>query len=208
MIGRDDPRAVRSAEATLVPSSDSGSSETMQGTVVGTPAYMSPEQAEGTLESIGAASDVYSLGATLYYVLTGRPPFEESDVGSLLRKVQRGDFPLPRQIDRRVPPALEAIVEKAMAFSPADRYESATALAGEIDSWLADEPVLAFREPALRRAARWARRHKPAVAGLAVLLASAVVALAVGPGMASPSRATGRARKDRWPMTNGPGQGT
>ena len=101
LIGRDDPRAVRSAEATLVPSSNSGSSEIVQGTVIGTPAYMSPEQAEGTLESVGAASDVYSLGATLYYVLTGRPPFDESDVVSVLRKVQRGDFPLPRQIDRQ-----------------------------------------------------------------------------------------------------------
>ena len=179
VVGRDEPSSAASAEATLMPSSGSGQSETVQGTVIGTPAYMSPEQAEGRLERVGVASDVYSLGATLYFILTGRPPFEEPDVVSLLRKVQRGEFRSPTRVDRGVPLPLEAIVKKAMAFSPSQRYQSATELGGEVDHWLADEPVRAFREPALRRAARWARRHKPAVAALAVLLASAVVALLI-----------------------------
>ena len=108
----------------------------------------------------------------------------------LLRKVQRADFPPPRQIDRRVAPALEAIVKKAMALDPGKRYASPTELAEEVDHWLADEPVLVYREPAPQRAARWARTHKPAVAALAVLLASAVVALVVNSVMV-------RAEKDR-----------
>ncbi|MGO9923674.1 MAG: protein kinase domain-containing protein [Isosphaeraceae bacterium] len=179
VVGRDEPRKALSAEATLMPASGSGSSETVQGTVVGTPAYMSPEQAAGMLEAIGPASDVYGLGATLYYLLTGRPPFDEPDLVSLLRKVQRGDFPSPRQIDRRVAPALEAVVKKAMALAPADRYDSATALAGEVDHWLADEPVQAYHAPLWERLMRWARRHKPAVAALAMLLLSAVAALVI-----------------------------
>src|SRR5262249_50417711 len=86
-----------SAEATLRASTAgaSGSSETVAGTVVGTPAYMSPEQAEGRLEDIGPASDVYSLGATLYCLLTGKPPLE-GDVGEVLRRGRRGGGPPPR----------------------------------------------------------------------------------------------------------------
>ncbi len=191
--GRDEPADAVSAEAMLLPSSGSGSSETEQGTVVGTPAYMSPEQAEGRLSLVGPTSDVYSLGATLYCILTGRPPFEERELAVLLRKVQRGDFPPPRQIDRHVPPALEAVVKKAMALDPANRYESPTTLAQEVDHWLADEPVSAYREPAPQQAARWARRHKPAVAALAVLLVSAIVALALNGMMV-------RAEKNRTEM--------
>ena len=94
VVGRDEPSSAASAEATLMPASGSGQSETVQGTVIGTPAYMSPEQAEGRLERVGAASDVYSLGATLYFILTGRPPFEEPDVVSLLRKAAPRRIPL------------------------------------------------------------------------------------------------------------------
>ena len=118
VVGRDDPYREPSAEATLRPGSRSGSSETEAGTVIGTPAYMSPEQAEGRLESLGPASDVYSLGATLYCLLTGRPPFVEPEVFVVLRKVQRGDFRPPRQVAHQVPPALEAVVLKAMAPAP------------------------------------------------------------------------------------------
>ena len=190
VVGRDDPRQGPSVEATLRPASHSGSSETEAGTIIGTPAYMSPEQAEGRLESSGQASDVYSLGATLYSVLTGRPPFVDSEVGVVLRKVQRGEFSPPRLVARSVPPALEAVVLKAMALHPQDRYDSADELARDVERWLADEPVRAYREPPVDRILRWARNHKPAVTALTVLVATAVAALAVNDTMI-------RAEKDR-----------
>ena len=87
-IGRSDPG---SGERTLVPSSASGSAETLPGSALGTPAYMSPEQADGDLERLGPRSDVYSLGATLYCLLTGQPPFAGDDPGRILRQVQQGE---------------------------------------------------------------------------------------------------------------------
>ncbi len=141
LVGRDDPSNEPSAEATLRSASASGSSETEAGSIVGTPAYMSPEQAEGRLELLGPLSDVYSLGATLYCLLTGRPPFED-EIIAVLRQVRRGEFPPPRQVEPQVPRALEAVALKAMALQPQDRYDSARELARDIERWLADEPVL------------------------------------------------------------------
>src|SRR5437899_2332440 len=103
------------------------------GTAVGTPAYMSPEQAAGRLDQRGPASDIYSLGATFYSVLTGRVPVEDADVGQVLQKLQRSDFPPPRQINPQVPAALEAICLKVMALQPEDRYPSALALAADVE---------------------------------------------------------------------------
>ena len=108
---------------------------------------MSPEQAAGRLDLLGPASDVYSLGATLYTLLTGRPPFAGEDLGEVLRKVQRGEFPRPRESSPWLDPALEAICLKAMALKPEDRYASPRALADDLERWLADEPVSAYREP-------------------------------------------------------------
>ena len=88
----------RSGERTLRPSGASGSAETLPGSALGTPAYMSPEQAEGDIEHLGPHSDVYSLGATLYYLLTGRPPFEGDDTAHPARRAA-GDFRPPRTID-------------------------------------------------------------------------------------------------------------
>ena len=99
-LGRVEP-GQGSGERTLVLSSASGSAETLPGSALGTPAYMSPEQARGELDRLGPRSDVYSLGATLYCLLTGRPPFEGQDLGEVLRKVQRGDFPRPGRSTRR-----------------------------------------------------------------------------------------------------------
>ncbi len=166
------------SEVPLAPSSASGSNETQMGTALGTPAYMSPEQAAGRLDQLGPASDVYSLGATLYYLLTNRPPFQ-GDVGDVLQRVGRGDFAAPRMIDPAIPAALEAICLQAMSLKLADRYSSSRALAEDIERWLADKPVSAHREPLSTRAARWGRKHKTAVAGSFGLVTAAAVALAV-----------------------------
>jgi serine/threonine protein kinase len=133
---------------------------TQFGQALGTPAYMSPEQAAGRLSELGPASDASSLGATLYTVLTGKPPFTGSDSGSILQKVQRGEFLPPGQVCRAAPAALEAISLKVMALRPANRYPSPRALAEDVEHWLADEPVSAYREPLATRARRWMKRHR------------------------------------------------
>jgi serine/threonine-protein kinase len=172
--GRSDPT---SGERTLAPSSASGSAETLPGSALGTPAYMSPEQAEGQLDRLGPRSDVYSLGATLYCLLTGVPPFA-GDAVDVIPRVQRGDFRPPRAIDPTIDRALEAVCLKAMALRPEDRYGSCGALAEDIERWMADEPVTAWREPLPRRVRRWARRNRSLVTGAAAALVAGVVGLA------------------------------
>jgi serine/threonine-protein kinase len=152
---------------------------TMTGTAIGTPAFMSPEQAAGRIGEVGMASDVYSLGATLYCLLTGKPPFEGRDTSLILAKVRAGEFPRPRQVEPRVPVALEAICLKAMALSPDGRYSTARALGDDIERWLADQPVLAYPEPFSARAMRWVRRRKQWVAAAAAMLIFTVLGLAI-----------------------------
>ncbi len=176
-IGRPEGAALIT-EGTLRPSSGSGLTPTQMGSAVGTPAFMSPEQAAGRLDELGPASDVYSLGAMLYSLLTGRAPFADADLGTMLRKVEAGEFPPPRQVNRTVPPALEAVCLKAMANDPGGRYPSPKDLSDEIELWLAGEPVTAWREPAMVRLRRWARRHRTAVAAVGMFLLTAVLALA------------------------------
>ena len=160
---------------------DDGSAHdaTVDGQVLGTPFYMAPEQAEGRIEAIDARTDVYGLGAILYEILTGRPPYEGSNTIEVLRKVREEAPPPPRQVDPRTPRALEAVCLKAMARRPEDRYPTALALADEVRRWLADEPVSVLREPWATRMARWSKRHRTAVASAAALLMTAVVALSV-----------------------------
>jgi serine/threonine-protein kinase len=166
-------------EPTLVPSSASGSAETLPGSALGTPAYMSPEQAAGALDRLGARSDVYSLGATLYYALTGKTPFTGAAV-DVMRAVQAGRFARPRELDPSVDRALEAICVKAMALEPEDRYATPRALADDVERWLADEPVTAWSEPLQRRVQRWMRRHRTAVT--AATLAGIMLIGALGLG--------------------------
>ena len=148
------------------------------GSLLGTLPYMSPEQAEPTAGPIGPASDVYSLGATLFHILTGRPPFAGKDLEELRRKVIQSEFQSPRDVDSTVPPSLSAIVQKAMARSPRDRYATATALAEDVEHWLADEPVTAGHEPLQMRARRWIRRHRTLAASTAAGLLVGVIGLA------------------------------
>ncbi|MEM6469495.1 MAG: protein kinase [Planctomycetota bacterium] len=166
-------------EPTLRPQSGSGSSPTQMGAAIGTPPYMSPEQASGRLDQLGVTSDVYSLGATLYCLLTGKPPFTDPDVATVLRKVQKGDFLPPRKIRSEVPVALEAICMKAMSKHHKDRYASPLVLAEDIEKWLADEPVSAWRDSLPVRVGRWAKKYRSQVAGVVAFLATAVPLLVV-----------------------------
>jgi serine/threonine-protein kinase len=167
-------------EGPLQPLSGTESAPTQLGAAIGTPAYMSPEQAAGRLDLLGPASDVYSLGATLYCLLAGRAPFTDVGVAAVLRKVQQGDFPRPGQVKSGVPAALEAICLKALALKPEGRYATPQALAQDVERWLADEPVSAYREPLAARLSRWARQHRVLVTGTAAATAVAVLSLGVG----------------------------
>jgi serine/threonine-protein kinase len=175
-LGRAEPGS-GAGERTLMPSSASGSAETLPGSALGTPAYMSPEQASGDHDRMGTWSDVYSLGATLFCLLTGKPPYEGDDVGEILRRVQRGEFTLPRRLDPSIDKALEAICTKAMALKPEDRYASCRALAEDIERWMADEPVWAWAEPWTRKMMRWLTRHRTGVTAAGAALLAGTVGL-------------------------------
>jgi len=178
--GRADAGALD--ERPLVPSSASGSSETLPGSALGTPAYMSPEQARGDLENLGPRSDVYSLGATLYCLLTGKPPLEGNAI-DVIAAVLRGEFQPPRSLVPAIDPALEAVCLKAMALDPADRYATPKALGEELERWMADESVAAYRESWTRTLTRWLTRHRTGVtavgAALLVAMAGLVAVLSV-----------------------------
>jgi hypothetical protein len=175
--GRADYYAIATGEATLRPDAANAATPTVMGSTLGTPAFMSPEQAAGRLDLLGPASDVYSLGATLYALLTGQAPIEGREAELILSQVRAGQFKNPRAVRPEVPAALEAVCLKAMALRPVERYRSARELADEIERWLADEPVAARKESLAERSRRFARRHRSWVAaGAAALALVAVVA--------------------------------
>jgi serine/threonine protein kinase len=188
--------ATSSGEERLLPTSGSGYSTPTIG-VVGTLAYMSPEQALAAWNLVGPASDIFSLGAILYAILTGRAPYQGKTLGEIFERVERCQFPEPRQLRSRVPRALEAICLKAMAVTPEGRYATAIDLASEVRRWLADEPVLALREPLPAQVWRWVRGHKTLVAACLVLLVSAVVGLAINDRIVRQERDLAERARDR-----------
>jgi serine/threonine-protein kinase len=170
----DDPAATAAW-----PASGTGEGMTVAGQALGTPAYMAPEQAEGRLDRIGRRTDIYGLGAILYEILAGRPPFDGESTQDVLRKVCEVPPEPPRRVNKKAPRPLEAICLKAMAKDPDHRYASAAEVAGDIQHWLADEPVSAWREPWATRARRWVSRNRTLVISGAAALVVAVAALSV-----------------------------
>lgn len=164
----------------LAKRSSTDSSLTATGQVLGTPSFMPPEQAQGKIDRIGPASDVYALGATLYSVLTGRPPFQAETVVETLRLVVEQD-PVPvRDLAPAVPKDLETICLKCLAKEPAERYASAEALSADLSRFLIGDPILGRREPVFRRLVRRVRRNPlvATVTGGGVL--ALVIAAAIG----------------------------
>lgn len=143
--------------------------------VTGTLYYMSPEQAAGSTQ-LNKSTDVFSLGATLFAILTGTTAYTASSMPEVRQQIIRGAIRPPRDVNRQVSPAIEAICLKAMAIEPADRYATALELAEDVSRYLADEPVACYPDPWSRRAARWVRRHhRTAQIGAIALIAIAVI---------------------------------
>jgi eukaryotic-like serine/threonine-protein kinase len=182
VIERDEAERINGG-ATVRPAVDVNGEQTLMGSAIGTPAYMSPEQAAGRWDVLGPAVDVYGLGAMLYSILTGRPPIANDTWPAMQQKIQRGDYPPPRQVNSAVPRALEAVCRKAMEFEPDARYTSAQELAADVQRWLADEPVAADREPWRERVRRWGRRHRLLIAGLVAATFAGLVVAAVAAGL-------------------------
>jgi tRNA A-37 threonylcarbamoyl transferase component Bud32 len=135
---------------------------TLDGQVLGTPAYMSPEQAAGEGHKVDGRSDVYSLGVILYEMLTGALPFRGS-TRALLYQVQHDDPPPPRSVEKLIPRDLETICLKCLRKEPAQRYATARDLADDLRRFLAGEPIHARPVGRLRKAARWVRRRREVV---------------------------------------------
>ncbi|HEY2744383.1 MAG TPA: serine/threonine-protein kinase, partial [Polyangia bacterium] len=150
---------------------------TESGALIGTPAYMSPEQARGDLRAVDRRSDVYSLGATLYELLTGRPPFPDTSLAMALAKVIYHDAPAPRSLVATIPVDLETIAVKCIAKDPQQRYASARALADDLSRYLDGEPILGRRPSLLQRLKLRARRNR---ALFAVGAWSAAIIVALG----------------------------
>ena len=172
-------------DETVVPGYDSvnladdTADTSMTGRATGSPAFMSPEQARGERQSINPASDIYSLGSTLYVLLTGKKPFPGKTASQVIELVKGGTFPPPRSANPKVSRSLDAVCVKAMAFEPNARYESAGEFAADLDRWMADEPVKAFREPFAMRARRWVKRNRTLVSAAVSVLVVAVTLLTV-----------------------------
>lgn len=152
---------------------------TRTGHLLGTIPYMSPEQARGQRTPVDGRADIYSLGVTLYELLTLEPAFGPGEPADVLRRVLHGEVPRPRQVNPAIPRDLETIILKAIARDRADRYQSADALADDLRNFAEHRPIVAKRPGVLDRLARWSRRRSGLVATTALLLAVTSIAFFV-----------------------------
>ena len=163
---RDDLRGSENPDViTTLPLAGASAGDTRGGTVIGTPAYMAPEQARGETELLDQRSDIYALGAVLYFLLTGRPPHENGNKAREGLSADSYDRALrrsvrPREFDSKIPRSIEAVCMKAMSENRNDRYSDAEAIAGDIVSFLDGEPVSAYRENVFEKASRWLNKNR------------------------------------------------
>jgi tetratricopeptide (TPR) repeat protein/tRNA A-37 threonylcarbamoyl transferase component Bud32 len=187
-----------------------GDESTLTGSdvILGTPSYMAPEQAAGRTKEITTATDVYGLGAILYALLTGRPPFRGDSALETLEKVRSTEPEPPRRFNSRVDRDLETIVVKAIAKEPGGRYGTALDMANDLEHWLSGDPIAARPDRAVAKAWHWARRNRAVAAllcAVGVLAGAGVIGLLVNNVVltrknAEISRQRNRARQavDKW----------
>jgi WD40 repeat protein len=161
---------------------DSAVGPTLSGAILGTPGYMAPEQAAGRGKEIGPTTDTYGLGAILYEMLTGRPPFQAATSWDTIRQVQDAEPVSPRRLQPTVARDLETICLKCLQKEPSKRYASAAALADDLRRFLAGEPIQARPVSLVEQAVKWAKRQ-PAAAALVAVSCLAVLVLVVGAGV-------------------------
>ncbi|MFN0021843.1 MAG: protein kinase domain-containing protein [Pirellulaceae bacterium] len=167
----------------LATNAQENSQLTATGTVLGTPSYMPPEQARGKHEEMGKWSDVYSLGATFYETLVGRPPFTAATLGETLQQVMTVEPVSPRRLNPAIPRDLETICLKCLEKNPARRYQTGQELADELQRFLDDRPILARPTSRTEKFVRWCRRNPViagAIAAVSVAAVFAIVSLWVG----------------------------
>jgi eukaryotic-like serine/threonine-protein kinase len=152
---------------------------TMTGDILGTLRYMSPEQASGQRVMLDHRTDIYSLGATMYEMVTTEPIFPGRNRQELLHQIINDEARLPRQLDKNIPVELETIILKAVSKNPADRYHTAQEFAEDLQRYLEDKPVLAKRPSMVERARKWSRRHPSVVVACLLVLIVSLVGLGV-----------------------------
>jgi WD40 repeat protein len=152
---------------------------TLTGQVLGSPSFMAPEQAAGRQDAIGPATDIYALGAILYQLVTGRPPFQGDSAATVIRQVQESEPIFVRRLNPGVPLDLETVILKCLEKEPTRRYRRADELADELERFVRGEPVRARPLSAVARGWRWCRRHPVRAGGIATvfLLLAAVAAI-------------------------------
>ena len=190
------PRTVKITDFGLAKILDHVGDETRSGAIIGTPAYMAPEQAKADLGQIGPQSDVYALGAILYELITGRQPFQARSDAETLRLVVSEDPCSPRQWKPQCPRDLEAICLKCLEKSPTKRYRSAGELGADLRRFLTGEPTMARPLSTVGQTFRWASRNRR-VAALLVTVAGLLLCITIGSVVAAMqiSRARDEAEK-------------